>query len=575
MSVKHKLIGMASLAVLLLLVVGGFGFTGIAQLNQSASQLQLQSQILGNHLTADMMHDALSSDVLAAVVASSSGDQSALETAQADQREHAQTFREMLAANESLITDPATANALRTVLPVLNSYINSTDRIVSLAESDMSQRLSTPNTPTEPVLLTDETLADGNVAPAAVTPIVETQPSQALNELDDFRDAYAQLADQMGSLTELIERNASAVQAEAGETAVASNLMMGAALGVGVLLMVTLAWLISRSIVGPLNELLANAEIAATGNLGTSLTINGSQEIANSARALETMRLNLSTMVAAIGDSAKQLSSASDDMTSATSKSRGSVDHQQAAISQVAAAMHEMTATSQEVADNIKRIADAAVAANQESTSGTEVVRGTISDVRDLAAQIEQSAAVINQLNEDSEDISGVLSTITGIAEQTNLLALNAAIEAARAGEQGRGFAVVADEVRTLASRTQQSIGQIQATIEKLQGGSQSAVKAMESSRNKSGKVMEQARRAGASLEAIVRGVSEIKDMSVQIADAAAQQSTVSEDISRSLEQIDGQSHITTEGLGRTSQSAVAVADIASELTKAVSKFRL
>ncbi len=575
MSVKQKLIGMAALAVLLLLIVGGFGFTGIAQLNQSTSHLQLQSNILGNHLTADMMHDALSSDVLAAVVASSSGDREAIETARADQREHAQTFRDMLAANESLITDPETATALQTVLPVLTDYINSADRIVSLAESDLSRALSSSPALTASVLTIDEPQEQNNAAATVVEPVTEARPTQALAELDDFRAAYARLADEMESLTRLIEQNAASVEAEADETAIASNMLMSLGLGVGVLLMVALAWLISRSIVGPLNELLANAEIAATGNLGTSLTINGSQEIANSARALETMRLNLSTMVAAIGDSAKQLSSASDDMTSATSKSRGSVDQQQAAISQVAAAMHEMTATSQEVADNIKRIADAAIAANQESTSGTEVVRGTISDVRDLAAQIEQSAAVINQLNEDSEDISGVLSTITGIAEQTNLLALNAAIEAARAGEQGRGFAVVADEVRTLASRTQQSIGQIQATIEKLQGGSQSAVKAMESSRNKSGKVMEQARRAGASLEAIVRGVSEIKDMSVQIADAAAQQSTVSEDISRSLEQIDGQSHITTEGLGRTSQSAVAVADIASELTKAVSKFRL
>ena len=536
MTVKQKLTGMAALAVLLLLIVGSFGFSGISQLSQSTGQLQLQTRILGNHLTADMMHDALSSDVFAAVVASSIGDLPAIVTARADQQEHADTFRAMLDANQQLITDTATENALQNVLPVLNDYISSTDRIVSLADSDLAL---------------------------------------ARSELGEFRAAYARLADEMENLTGLIEAGAAAVETGANNNATRSNLFMGIALGVGVLLMAFAAWLISRSIVGPLNQLVTGAEIAATGDLGQPLHISGKDEITQAATALDSMRANLATMVAAISESAGKLSAASGDMTAATVQSRSSVDRQQAEISQVATAMHEMTATSQDVAQNISRIADAAVAANHESTAGTEVVGNTITEVQGLAQQIEQSAAVINQLSEDSKEISQVLSTITGIAEQTNLLALNAAIEAARAGEQGRGFAVVADEVRTLAGRTQLSIGQIQATIEKLQGGSRSAVKAMESSRNKSSEVMDQARNAGASLEAIVRGVAEIKDMSSQIANAAMQQSAVSEDISKSLEQIDGQSRVTTEGLGRTNNAATAVADIASELTQAVSRFRL
>ncbi|GAB2603191.1 methyl-accepting chemotaxis protein [Nitrincola alkalisediminis] len=536
MTVKQRLIGMAALAVLLLLVIGGFGFSGIAQLNQTTSQLQLQAKILGNHLTADMMHDALSSDVLAAVIASSTGDRQALSEARSDQRENAATFREMLQSNQNLITDQTTQRALQTVLPVLNDYIQSAERIVSLAE---------------------------------------TNQNQALRELNDFRSAYSRLADEMENLTELIEGEAAAVEARANSSALRSNLLMGTALGTGVLLMVFVAWIVSRSIIHPLNQLVIGAEIAATGDLSQHIEMNGKDEIVNTARALELMRANLATMVASISESANQLSSASGAMTSAVVQNRSRVDWQQAEISQVATAMHQMTATAQDVSQNISHIANAAMEANREGTAGTEVVDKTIKEIQSLAQQIEQSSVVINQLSEDSEDISQVLSTITGIAEQTNLLALNAAIEAARAGEQGRGFAVVADEVRNLASRTQQSTEQIQTTIQKLQGGSRSAVKAMESSRNKSNEVMDQARNAGASLEAIVRSVADINNMSIQIASAAEQQSSVSEDISQSLERIDSKSRETTESLEHTNNAASSVSNIASELSKAVSRFRL
>lgn len=419
---------------------------------------------------------------------------------------------------------------------MLNDYIRSTERIISLAE---------------------------------------TNRDQALRELSDFRSAYSRLAGEMESLTELIEGEAAAVEARANSTAIRSNLLMGTALGFGVFLMVFVAWIVGRSIILPLNQLVTGAEIAATGDLSQSIDMKGKDEIVNTARALELMRANLATMVASISESANRLSSASGDMTSAVVQNRSRVDWQQAEISQVATAMHQMTATAQDVSQNISRIANAAMEANREGTAGTEVVDKTIKEMQSLAQQIEQSSVVINQLSEDSEDISQVLSTITGIAEQTNLLALNAAIEAARAGEQGRGFAVVADEVRNLASRTQQSTEQIQTTIQKLQGGSRSAVKAMESSRNKSNEVMDQARNAGASLEAIVRSVAEINNISTQIASAAEQQSSVSEDISQSLERIDSKSRETTEGLEHTNNAASAVSDIASELSKAVSRFRL
>ncbi|TFH75247.1 methyl-accepting chemotaxis protein [Gammaproteobacteria bacterium LSUCC0112] len=536
MTVKRKLVGIATLAVLLLMLVGSFGFSGISQLSRSITQLETQTRILGNHLTADMMHDALSSDVFAAIVSSSTGKIQAISAAQSDQRENAQLFRQMLEVNQQLITDSATRNALQNVLPVLSAYIASTDRMVALAQSDLNQ---------------------------------------ALSELESFSESYTNLAVEMENLTTLIENEVASVERIAATSTARSNLLMGISVGLGVVLMAFMAAIISNSIIKPLNRLVADAEIAATGDLGHPLRFSGTDEITQAALAIESMRKNLAIMVSAISASSARLISASGDMIKTTVNSRGDVERQQAEISQVAAAMHEMAATSQDVAQNISMIADSAVNANRESHAGTEVVAHTVTEVQSLAEQIEQSAMVINQLSVDSEEISQVLSTITGIAEQTNLLALNAAIEAARAGDQGRGFAVVADEVRTLARRTQQSIGHIQATIEKLQGGSRSAVRSMESSRNKAREVMEQARNAGTSLDAIVHGVTGIRDMSSHIANAALQQSAVSDDISRSLVQIDDRSQTTSEGLRLTNSAATTVAEIASELNQAVSRFRL
>ncbi len=236
--------------------------------------------------------------------------------------------------------------------------------------------------------------------------------------------------------------------------------------------------------------------------------------------------------------------------------------------------MHEMTASAQEVSNNINQAAAAANQAKQTGDAGTEVVEAAISEMQRLAGQIEETAAVILRLNDDSGEISDILSVITGVAEQTNLLALNAAIEAARAGEQGRGFAVVADEVRTLAGRTQASTQQIQETTEKLQGGSQSAVEAIEKSQKQATVAVERARKAGESLRSIALSVTDINDMNTQIASASEEQSSVSESISHSLEDIDSKTQQTTKGVEKTSSAALDVATIAGELQTAVAQFQ-
>lgn len=242
---------------------------------------------------------------------------------------------------------------------------------------------------------------------------------------------------------------------------------------------------------------------------------------------------------------------------------------------QAATAMNEMVATVQEVARNTTAAAEAAEQADSQAKKGHHVVKDTVDSISTLARDVEATAEVIQSLAKDSDAIGTVLDVIRGIAEQTNLLALNAAIEAARAGEQGRGFAVVADEVRTLASRTQQSTQEIQQMIQRLQAGSQNAVDAMEKGRTQAQNSVEHASKAGASLEEISRTVATICDMNTQIATASEQQSSVAEEICRNISNLQSSSNVTAENATHTAHSSEQLTNVAVRLQDLTDQFKI
>jgi methyl-accepting chemotaxis protein len=276
-----------------------------------------------------------------------------------------------------------------------------------------------------------------------------------------------------------------------------------------------------------------------------------------------------------VSESTLHVASASEELSAITERNSAGVRSQQIEAEQVATAMNEMTATVQEVARNAALAAQSASEANNEALEGKKMVQTTIDAINELSGEVDNASHVIQKVESESLKIGSVLDVIRGIAEQTNLLALNAAIEAARAGEQGRGFAVVADEVRTLASRTQNSTLEIQNMIEQLQTGARSAVVVIDASRKKADESVQRAERAGRSLESITLSVATINDMNTQIASAAEEQNSVAEEINRNIININHVAQETADSAEQTTMASEGLARLASELQSLVAQFKL
>lgn len=256
-------------------------------------------------------------------------------------------------------------------------------------------------------------------------------------------------------------------------------------------------------------------------------------------------------------------------------ESNHNIKQQQAETEQISHAMGEMELAVNDVSNSVNNAAGAANEANIETKKGQQIVENTVEGIQQLSAQIDETSNFIRHVEQDSTNITTVLDVIKGIAEQTNLLALNAAIEAARAGEQGRGFAVVADEVRTLASRTQDSTEEIQKIIEKLQSNANKSVQAMEQSRNQTASVVKNATLAGTSLQTIANSVEQIDQMTTQIATAADEQSAVAGDMNGNVESVSEMAVKTSQIIEQSSQASEGLASIATELEQLVEQFHI
>ncbi len=316
-------------------------------------------------------------------------------------------------------------------------------------------------------------------------------------------------------------------------------------------------------------------DIEVNSDLVRRVNINTSCEIGDTARAFNQMLGKFSHIVQQVNSSTEKLSVTTEQVKIVAGQSKKDAENQRLETERVATAMNEMAATIAEVSRNAESAAQAASAADNEAQTGKNIVFSTTTAINELDLQIGVVSEVVAQLKEDSESIGTVLDVIKGIAEQTNLLALNAAIEAARAGEQGRGFAVVADEVRTLASRTQESTHEIEGMIERLQQGSHKAVEAIDIGKSLARDGASHATRSGDSLSEITRAVSVINEMSSQIATAAEQQKTVAEEMNINITNINQSAEQTATGAGKTAVATDALHQLASQLQQEVTEFKM
>ncbi|NAT24406.1 methyl-accepting chemotaxis protein [Pseudomonas syringae pv. actinidifoliorum] len=439
---------------------------------------------------------------------------------------------------EKLISDPNERNLYGQYVQLLGQYRQLEERLKTLTRANKIEELQN--------LLNNELLSNSDQMNVVLGKLVEINTAQ-LNQ---------------------VKKDASR------EYDSAFNMVIGLLIA-ATLLTIVFAWMLIKSITTPIATALHAAETIAKGNLTQPIQIDGSDEAGRLLMAMKTMQDKLRDTLQGISGSATQLASAAEELNAVTDESARGLVQQNNEIEQAATAVNEMTSAVEEVARNAVSTSQASRNAATSAGDGRDLVQETVSAIERMSGDVKDTSELIINLASESRDIGKVLDVIRGLADQTNLLALNAAIEAARAGEAGRGFAVVADEVRALAHRTQQSTSEIERMIGSIQSGTEQAVSSMRNSTERAESTLNIAKGAGMALNTINVAVEEINERNMVIASAAEEQAQVAREVDRNLVNIRDLSAQSTTGANQTSAASTELSRLAVDLNSMVSRFAL
>ena len=536
-SIKIRLILLIGTGLLTALIMSLVSYVGNTQMAEAVSDSEVSMAALRNHLEADMMHDALRADVLSAMLVGLGKSNSSQAEVRNSIDEHAGRFREVLGNNLKLPVNATLQAGLNQIKPSLDTYISAAERIVGLALEN---------------------------------------PSAAQQELGTFNAAFSQLEDQMAALSELIETDTQHTSVGTQQAISNANFALGGVLIASLLLLLVQGRWVLRSIMGPLQTASRIADSIAHGHLSEAIAEPaGKDEASALIRSLATMQRDLRGMIEVVRSNAHGVSGMSERLSNGCHEVADSSQQQSSAASTMAAAASEMTASIEEITRHAERALNMANQAENLAKEGGRVIHQVVSDMDGIARSAQQSAQVIRTLDKESEGIFSIIQVIKGIADQTNLLALNAAIEAARAGEQGRGFAVVADEVRSLAGRTSASTQEIAGMVARIQQSTREAVSSMEAG-------VAQVDKGMAVTAEVERAIREILDATLNttqlvndITRTIGEQSLASNEIAHQVEMIAGMSEGNSRVIGETANTTDELASLAGQLSQSVNRFRL
>ncbi|MBY0112506.1 MAG: methyl-accepting chemotaxis protein [Phycisphaerales bacterium] len=532
-TVGNRLFFLSSVAAVVAAAIGGSGIKGMLAARSALEDVVVCAQGQGNFMQSDMMHDAIRADVLRAMLAE---DENEFNESKKELSEHVASFRESMEANTKLPLAPEILKALAEVDAPLNAYFASAESLFNTAHTDKA-------------------------AAKAMFP--------------KFQEVFTELEGRNETVGNLFEKAAVETKTAASDKIATAKLVLFLSAGLGLAALAGFAFVVTRSIVRPLHQVVGVMSQMAQGDLRERLDESARDELGDMARAANTMAASMSAVISQVQASSEDVAAAATQISASADEMSSTMNQQMQQVDSIAHAMEEMNNASRDVAAQAGTASKSAENSGAAAQQGGEVVRHTVQAMQEINHTVSEAVNAVSALGKRGEEIGQIVRVINDIAEQTNLLALNAAIEAARAGEHGRGFAVVADEVRKLADRTTKATAEIGQSIGLIRGDTTTAVEQIEAGKSKVNEGVERATEAGASIEAIVRGSTEVSGLVARIAAAGQQQASVAEDVTKSVATVSSGIRETTSAVQQAAQAAGQLSEKAEHLKSLVTKFRV